>query len=59
MTKILKFVKIRCKCEYTNLVPVLKTFRVDEALRCEECGKVIAELKLTRIRRRRDSHESI
>jgi len=35
--KKLKFVKIKCQCGYTNLIPAY------ENINCEKCGKVLAE----------------
>jgi len=37
--KKLKFVKIKCQCGYTNLIPAY------ENTKCEKCGKVLAEPK--------------
>ena len=37
--KKLKFLKIKCKCGYTNLIPAY------ENTKCEKCGKVLAEPK--------------
>ena len=44
-SKKLQFVKIRCQCGYTNLVPVYEVFHVYENVKCKKCGKVIAEPK--------------
>jgi len=50
--KKLQFVKIKCQCGYVNLVPVFKTFRVYEPIKCEKCERVIAEPKeLVRIKK--------
>jgi len=43
MNKTLKFAKIKCKCGHVNLVPTVEAFHVFEPVRCEKCGKVIAE----------------
>jgi len=45
LAKVLKFVKIKCKCGHTNLVPVIEAFHVFETVKCEKCGKDIAESK--------------
>ena len=46
--KKLRFVKVKCQCGYTNLIPAY------ENIRCEKCGKIIAEPKeLTRLCMRR------
>jgi len=37
--KKLKFVKIKCQCGYTNLIPAY------ENIKCEKCRKVIIEPK--------------
>jgi len=37
--KKLKFVKIKCQCGYTNLIPAY------ENTKCEKCGEVIATTK--------------
>jgi len=34
-----KFVKVKCQCGYTNLIPAY------ENTKCEKCGRVIAETK--------------
>jgi len=50
--KKLQFVKIKCKCGHVNLVPVTEVFHVYEKVKCEKCGKVIAEPKeLIRIKK--------
>jgi len=41
--KKLKFVKIKCQCGYVNLIPVFEVFHVYEPIRCEKCGRVVAE----------------
>ena len=43
MNKTLKFVKIKCQCGHVNLIPVTKTFRIYENIKCEKCGKAITE----------------
>lgn len=43
--KKLKFVKIKCQCGHTNLVPVFKTFRVLDPIKCEKCRRIIAQTK--------------
>jgi len=43
--KKLQFVKIKCQCGHVNLVPVTEVFHVYENIKCEKCGKVIAEPK--------------
>jgi len=37
--------KIKFQCGHVNLIPVTKTFHVYEKMRCEKCGKVMAEPK--------------
>jgi ribosomal protein S27E len=37
--KKLKFVKVKCQCGYTNLIPAY------ENVKCEKCGRVIAGQK--------------
>jgi ribosomal protein S27E len=51
--KTLKFIRIKCRaCGHLNLIPVIKRFRLYEIIKCEKCGKVIAESKeLVRIRK--------
>jgi phage FluMu protein Com len=41
--KKLQFVKIKCQCGHVNLIPVTEVFHVYENIKCEKCGKVIAE----------------
>ena len=42
----------KCHCGHTSLVPIYEVFHGYEPLRCEKCGKVIADLKvLVRIMR--------
>ena len=43
----LQFVKVKCQCGYTNLIQVYEVFHVYENIKCEKCGKVIAEPKGT------------
>ncbi len=38
-------IKIKCACGYVNLIPSLEVFHVFEPIKCEKCGKVIAEPK--------------
>lgn len=36
--------KIRChKRSYLNLIPLMKTFRLYETIKCKKCGKLIAQ----------------
>jgi len=37
--KKLQFVKVKCQCGYTNLIPAY------ENTKCEKCGKIVAEPK--------------
>ena len=37
--------KIKFQCGHVNLIPVIEVFHVYENMRCEKCGKVIAEPK--------------
>ena len=37
--KKLQFVKVKCECGYTNLIPAY------ENIKCEKCGKLLAEPK--------------
>jgi len=41
--KKLQFVKIKGQCGHVNLIPVTEVFHVPENIKCEKCGKVIAE----------------
>jgi len=41
--KTLKFVKIECECGHVTLIPVYEVFRVYEPIKCEKCGKVLAQ----------------
>ena len=43
--KNLQFVKIKHECGHTNPIPIFEVFHVFEPLKCEKCGKVIAEPK--------------
>ena len=45
MNKTLKFAKITGKCGHTNLTPIIEVFNVYDNIKCEKCGKVIAEPK--------------
>ncbi len=38
-----QFDKIKCQCGHVNLVPVTEVFYVYENIRCEKCGRIIAE----------------
>lgn len=40
-----QFVKIKCQCGHTNLVPVYEVFHVYEPIKCEKCGKLKVEQK--------------
>jgi len=40
-----KFAKIKCRCGYVNLIPIIRTSRWYEPIECTNCGKVIAEPK--------------
>jgi len=37
--------KIKCQCGHVNLIPVTEVFHVYEKIKCEKCGKEIAEPK--------------
>jgi len=43
MNETVKFAKIKCRCGHVNLVPIIEGFHVFEPVKCEKCGKVIAE----------------
>jgi len=45
MNKTLKFAKIKSKCGHINLLPIIEVFHVFEPIKCEKCGKAIAESK--------------
>ena len=41
-----KFAKVKCKCGYVNLVPIIRTSRWYEPIECTKCGRVITEPKI-------------
>ena len=40
---LIRVVKGKCQYGHVNLIPVTEVFHVYENIKCEKCGKVIAE----------------
>ena len=43
--KELQLVKIKCQCGHVTLIPVCEVFHVYEPIKCEKCGKLLAQTK--------------
>lgn len=39
----LQFAKIYCRCGHVTLIPVYEVFHVFEPVKCEKCGRLVAE----------------
>jgi len=37
-----KFAKVKCRCGYVNLIPIIRTSRWLEPIECTKCGKTLA-----------------